>query len=208
MVALVALGAALASAAQAEDVSAEDLERGAELYELCQQCHGVQGEGNEVSLAPAIAGLSEWYVELQLNKYRQGIRGLNPEDVAGMRMYPMSKSIQSDDDVRILAAYVASLEPAFPERTLDGDPERGKALYATCAACHGPDAGGLEAVGGPNLRVSSDWYLLRQLHNYKSGIRGRNPGDTAGARMWPMSLTLADDQAMKDVVAYIMTLRE
>ena len=56
--------------------------------------------------------------------------------------------------------------------------------------------------------MTSDWYLVKQLHKYKTGVRGRNPGDVAGARMWPISLTLADEQAMKDVVAYIMTLRE
>ena len=204
--ALAAIG--LVSAAGAVGAEEPDLERGAELYELCQQCHGENGEGNPLSLAPAIAGFDQWYVELQLNNYREGIRGLHPEDIAGMRMYPMSKSIKEDEDVTHLAAYVASLPPARPPVTLDGDAQKGQALYATCAACHGPEAQGMEVVGGPNLRVTSDWYLVKQLHKYKTGVRGRNPGDVAGARMWPISLTLADEQAMKDVVAYIMTLRE
>ena len=40
--------------------------RGAELFGLCSQCHGEQGAGNQLALAPAIAGLPQWYVEAQL----------------------------------------------------------------------------------------------------------------------------------------------
>lgn len=184
-----------------------DAERGAELYQLCEQCHGERGEGSRLALAPAIAGLGDWYVRLQLDNFRHGFRGLSPDDVGGLRMYPMSLAIRSDEDLESLAAYVSSLPSADPEPQLvGGDPERGKQLYVTCQACHGPDGSGMQAVGGPNLVVSSDWYLLEALEKYKAGIRGTNPGDVAGMRMRPMSMILPDAQAMKDVVAYIMTL--
>jgi cytochrome c oxidase subunit 2 len=192
--------AALPGAARADE------DRARELFQLCAQCHGEAGQGNRLALAPAIAGLPQWYVELQLNNFRNGIRGLHPDDVAGMRMYPMSKTIRSDEDLVDLATYVASLPPANPPLELDGDPERGKQLYVTCQACHGPDGKGIQAVGGPSLVVSSDWYLVSQLEKYKAGIRGTNPGDVAGMRMRPMSMTLPDEQSMRDVVAYIMTL--
>jgi cytochrome c553 len=39
-------------------------------------------------------------------------------------------------------------------------------------------------------------------------VRGTNPADTSGALMRPMAQTLADEQAMKDVIAYIMTLKK
>ena len=104
---------------------------------------------------------------------------------------------------------MAGLPPANPEPSLvGGDPARGKLLYTPCAACHGPQADGLEALGGPNMKAGSDWYMLRQLHNFKAGIRGANPKDVTGMRMRPMALTLVDEQAMKDVIAYIMTLRD
>lgn len=184
-----------------------DEERGAELFELCVQCHGETGAGSRLALAPAIAGLDAWYVELQLGNFRHGFRGMNPDDVGGLRMYPMSLAIRSEDDVKLLAAYVAGLPPANPAPQVEGgDPERGKQLYLPCAACHGPDGKGVQAVGGPNLIVSSDWYLLESLEKYKAGIRGTDPGDTAGMRMRPMSLILPDEQAMRDVIAYIMTL--
>jgi len=198
--------AALCVATTAPGAALADEERGRSLFQLCQQCHGDVGQGSRLALAPAIAGLSSWYVELQLKNCRDGIRGMHPSDTGGLRMYPMSLSIRSDEDIASLATYVGNLPPADPPREVEGDAERGKQLYVTCQACHGPDGKGMQAVGGPNLVVSSDWYLVETLGKYKAGVRGTNPGDIAGMRMRPMSLILPDEQAMKDVVAYIMTL--
>jgi hypothetical protein len=39
-------------------------------------------------------------------------------------------------------------------------------------------------------------------------MRGAHPADTTGQQMAAMSLTLADSAAMKDVLAYIRTLRK
>jgi cytochrome c553 len=97
----------------------------------------------------------------------------------------------------------------MPEPVLQGgNPTNGKALYSTCSACHGADASGMEAVGSGPLRYSSDWYLLVSLEKFKAGIRGSAPGDQTGALMRPMANLLADEQAMKDVISYIMTLRK
>ena len=56
--------------------SAEENARGAELFELCLQCHGSAGEGNHAALAPSIAGLEEWYVLGQLKNFQSGARVL------------------------------------------------------------------------------------------------------------------------------------
>jgi cytochrome c oxidase subunit 2 len=48
--------------------------------------------------------------------------------------------------------------------------------------------------------------MLTQLVNFRAGVRGAKAGDTSGALMRPMSMTLADEQAMRDVIAYITTL--
>jgi cytochrome c553 len=87
-----------------------------------------------------------------------------------------------------------------------GDAERGKTLYATCGACHGPNGEGMEALNAPKLAGQEEWYLVRQLQNFKAGVRGNNPRDTYGMQMAPMAQTLPDDQAMQDVAAYIKTL--
>ncbi|MEE8157339.1 MAG: c-type cytochrome, partial [Gammaproteobacteria bacterium] len=59
----------------------------------------------------------------------------------------------------------------------------------------------------PALAGQHDWYTVRQLQYFKDGIRGTASGDTFGAQMRPMAMTLADEQAMKDVAAYINTLK-
>lgn len=87
-----------------------------------------------------------------------------------------------------------------------GDAEKGKALYATCGACHGPNAEGMEALNAPKLAGQEPWYLIRQLQNFKNGVRGANPRDTYGMQMAPMAQILVNDQAMEDVAAYIQTL--
>jgi len=93
-----------------------------------------------------------------------------------------------------------------PEPTLDGDAARGKTFFTPCIACHGPDGGGNQALFGPPIRQLNDWYVVQQLENFKAGIRGTNPKDTYGALMAPMAATLPDEQAMRDVAAYLATL--
>ena len=205
---LVAVAAVAALLAGLPSGAATADDQGEELFDLCVQCHGSAGQGNRLALAPAIAGLSEWYVKAQLEKFQSGARGLHPDDLAGLRMYPMSLAIRDDQQIAALAQYVASLPPVKPETTLDGDATRGEALYITCKACHGAQAEGLQALGGPALAHSSDWYLLTQLEHFKDGIRGSSSKDASGKRMRPMAMILADEQAMKDVIAYVMTLAE
>jgi cytochrome c oxidase subunit 2 len=196
--ALVALAAAPSGAA------AED--RGEQLFQLCAQCHGPEGAGDPLALAPAIGGMDLWFLKAQLGKFRSGARGMHFDDIAGMRMRPMALSLLSEEEVAEVAAYVAALPVTVPTPTLDGDPVRGQALYAPCSACHGADGKGIEALNGSPLRGASDWYLFRQMQNFRSGVRGTRPGDASGALMRPMSMTLPDDQAIKDVIAYITTL--
>lgn len=180
---------------------------GQEIFELCGQCHGAAGQGNQKFNAPAIAGLPQWYVEAQLQKFKTGLRGTHPADITGMQMRPMGMSLVSQGDLKTVAAYVASLpKPVITPVLEGGDTERGKTLYATCAACHGPDAAGNEAVKAPPLKNASDWYMLAQLEKFKQGHRGL-PGDIEGATMRPQAAVLADEQAMKDVVQYIATMK-
>lgn len=179
---------------------------GEEVWLFCQQCHGPDGGGNRSYLAPSIAGLPEWYVQRQLEKFHSGIRGTNFDDLSGMRMRPMALWLKDEAQTRAAAAHVAGMPPVKPEPGLEGgSAERGQALYATCVACHGPQGGGNEALGAPPLNHQSDWYMLTQLVHFKLGIRGANPQDTQGAVMRNFAMLLQDEQAMKDVIAYIMT---
>lgn len=201
-----ALAWVVASAAWASPAAAQDLERGETLYGLCAQCHGDSGQGNALFLAPPIAGLGAWYVEKQLHKFRDGVRGAHPDDVAGLRMRPMARTLANDEDVAAVSAYVETLTPSKSESTLaGGDPEKGKALYATCGACHGLSGEGNPATFGPALSLSSDWYIASQMHKFQSGIRGSNPKDTEGVLMRPMSMLVSGDEQIADLIAYIQT---
>jgi cytochrome c553 len=198
---------ALGGIAPAGAARAEDAARGKHLFQLCQQCHGADGGGNALALAPSIAGLERWYVERQLFKFRDGVRGTHFDDIAGMRMRPMARMLRHDEDLKAVAAYVASLPPVKPLPTIEGgDAARGQTFYATCTACHGPEGKGNETLQAPALNHANDWYLVRQLQNYKQGVRGTNPKDQQGPLMRPMAMTLPDEQALKDVAAYIGTL--
>lgn len=189
--------------------AADDNQRGRALYGLCAQCHGVSGGGMTLSLAPAIAGLDQWYVESQLKMFRSGARGTHPEDVGGMRMHPMSLWLRKDEDITAVASYVASMPRARPEPSVEGgDPQKGQALYQTCQQCHGPEGQGNQQMNAPPLANASDWYLVSSLEKYKAGIRGGNPANANAVLMRGMSNMLADQQAIKDVVAYIETLND
>jgi len=89
-----------------------------------------------------------------------------------------------------------------------GDAERGKTLYTTCGACHGQNAEGMEALNAPALAGQEEWYTIRQLKNFKDGVRGSNPRDTYGMQMAPMAQVLPTDQAIEDVAAYIRSLKK
>lgn len=182
--------------------------QGVALYQTCASCHGERGEGRPEYEAPAIAGLEEWYVQAQLEKFRSGHRGAHAKDLPGLRMRPMARQLDGDEDVAAVAAYVSSLEPTHPAPTEQGDVEKGRELFATCSECHGADANGNQAKGAPALRNASDWYLVAQLEKFREGVRGTNPDDVTGGQMRPMALGLADAQAMRDVVAYIVSLRD
>jgi cytochrome c oxidase subunit 2 len=98
------------------------------------------------------------------------------------------------------------LAVSLPATALAADAEAGKKLYATCAACHGPNAEGIAALNSPALAGQSESYLIRQLWEFKNGDRGAADGDAIGAQMRPMAITLPDGEAMANVAAYLAAL--
>ena len=69
------------------------------------------------------------------------------------------------------------------------------------------NAEGMQEMNAPAFAGREEWYLTRQLNNFKSGVRGSNPGDTYGLQMAPMAQVLADAQAIEDVAAYLGSLK-
>ena len=134
------------------------LARGKQIYDTCVPCHGKGGLGNANLRAPEIAGLPKWYLVAQLTKFKGGIRGAHPDDAEGARMRPMARSLYRTGDVESVAEYVASLKPAKPAATLrGGDAGAGQTRFmGLCIACHGPTAGGNQALGAPPLDHQAD----------------------------------------------------
>ena len=201
-----AYAAAAAAAAAAEGLSEAELTSGQTGYTTCVACHGVEGHGNALLHAPAIAGQEAWYLKRQLDNFKAGVRGSHAEDVYGAQMRPMAMLLQNDQQVDSVAAYIAQMSPASTELTLGGDAAKGKASYNLCLACHGADAKGNEALNAPSLQGQYDWYMVAQLRNFKAGIRGADPKDVYGAQMRPMAMTVPDEASMANLAAYIHSL--
>jgi cytochrome c553 len=181
--------------------------RGQEVFQTCVPCHNADGSGNPTIGAPNIAGMKEWYIERELEKFRAGVRGMHFNDVEGMRMRPMALSLTSEDDVKAVAHYVETLPPIRHPSSIPGDPKAGEALYATCSSCHGDNGAGKQDMGGPRLAGVDDWYLATELRKFRSGVRGTTPKDREGRLMRPMARGLADEDAIRNVVAYVGTLK-
>ena len=174
MAALIMLNAGVAAVA-AEEVATPCAETGRSLYYACSSCHGAAGEGSEPFGAPALAGLDAAYVVRQLEHYRSGVRGSDPHDASGSQMVLLARSLPDPTSVVLVACHVASLPATRPLPTLHGDPQRGRALFAPCATCHGERAAGNPSLGAPGLAQQSDWYLRAQLLAFRRCWRGRHP---------------------------------
>lgn len=199
---LAGLCVAFASSSRADDAPVIPPDQ----FVYCTVCHGVQMKGNRSIEAPRLSGMDAGYIERQLHAFRNGWRGTHGKDIAGMEMRPMA-AILSDAEIAAAARYVNSVSSEPPTETVEGDTDRGKELYAPCAACHGTNAEGVKALGGPALIGLNDWYLATQLVNFRDGTRGSHPDDTYGAQMRAAATVLPDDAAIRDVVSYITTLQ-
>lgn len=179
---------------------------GQALYATCAACHGAQGEGTAALNAPKLTGQGAWYVARQLRYFKTGARGAHEKDTFGKVMAPMAALLTDDVAINNVAAYIDSLPDKASPRTLTGDAQRGKRRFETCANCHGAGGQGIQATNAPRLRGMSDWYLATQLKNFRDGVRGAHAQDSYGPQMVLMAGMLADEQAIRDIVAYINSL--
>ncbi len=183
-----------------------DPAQGAPQYAVCTSCHGAQGEGMQALNAPKLAGQDPWYLKRQLQNYRDGLRGYHEDDVYGSQMAPMARTLATEAAIDNVVAHIGTLPDAEPAETVSGNVRAGEKRYVVCAYCHGDEGQGLQAMNAPRLAGMTDWYLARQLENFRQGVRGEHPQDYYGKQMGFMGRILQDQQAINDVVAYINTL--
>ena len=115
----------------------------------CSQCHGSDARGSKgfpnLTDGDWLHGGAPANIAETLNKGRIG------------QMPPMAAAVGTADDVKNVANYVLSLSGG-PHDSVRAN--LGKAKFAACAACHGMDGKGNQALGAPNL-TDDVW-----LHGY------------------------------------------
>jgi cytochrome c oxidase subunit 2 len=127
-------------------------------------------------------------------------------ELCGVGHYVMRGKVVIESD----EAYQAWLSsyPTFSQtqNQKNSDVVAGKSLYAVCSACHGAQGEGNKALNAPKLSGQAEWYLSRQLMNFKQGARGVKDQDINGKVMAPMVATLGAATDIANVSAYIRTL--
>jgi len=172
----------------------------------CAPCHAPNGNGYQSEFSPKISGQEDWYLSRQLMNFRNDLRGDADSEIWAKQMNFHIKDF-APSQLQAFVDHIQTLEDTPAEVTINGDMARGRDLYTqTCALCHGDNAMGNPALNSPRLAGMSDWYMVIQLEKFRTGLRGRHPEDIYGAQMIPFSMTLPDDEALRDVVTYINTL--
>jgi len=143
---------------------AADIAAGKETAELCVGCHGEAGI-SQTENTPSLAGQPDQFIQWQLVFFRSGTRKSD-------EMQPVVEQI-SNEDIRNLGAYLASLTPPKPPAPDDNPDLSRKGAEAAagrrCASCHTDTYAGTKAVA--RLAGQRKDYLLKALRDYKSGAR-------------------------------------
>lgn len=122
-------------------------------------------------------------------------------------MYPMARTLNGESDIEVVTKHVSALPKVESPETIKGHILKGKKTYVVCATCHGQSGEGNQALNAPPLAGLNDWYLLKQLQNYKHKVRAFDPArDPIGASMAPNAAGLSDED-MLNVISYISTFK-
>ena len=84
-------------------------ETGKIYFAACVQCHGANARGNLDEFGPSLAGASDWYLLTQLQNFKVGARGTQPDDVMGAKMRPFSMTLPTEQAMKDVIAYIGTL---------------------------------------------------------------------------------------------------
>jgi cytochrome c oxidase cbb3-type subunit 3 len=177
-------------------LSAEDLAKNPQAMAIgerifintCSQCHGSDAHGSKgfpnLTDNDWLGGSGPDYIHKTILEGRQGM------------MPPMAAAVGTSEDVRNVANYVLSLSGS-PHNSVAA--QLGKAKFAVCAACHGADGKGNQALGSANL-TDKIWLhgwgedaIVAMVNNGKTNVM-----PPQGARLTP--------EQMKVLTAYVWSL--
>ena len=181
-----------------------NVEIGKSLFSNCIACHGQKAEGNKKLNSPALANLEDWYLYRQLLNFKNGSRGDASKDTLGFQMSKFAILLKDTTEVADVVAYIKTLPEVTLTPLIEGDIQKGLHYYETiCGSCHGTAGKGNVKMNAPSIKGVDDWYVKRQIYNFKDSIRGNHPQDKFGAQMVAMMKLLPNNQAINDVIAYI-----
>ena len=168
--------------------------------QICAVCHGTDGN-SPLAMNPNLAAQHSEYLYKQLLNFKSSTR-------TNAIMTGMTVSL-SDDDLRNLAAYYASM-PARRMTAQDmnlvtlgqdlyrgGIPEKG---VAACSACHSPDGSGIPPQY-PRVSGQHAEYTATQLRAFRSGDR-----DNDDNRMMRMIAERLSENEIEALAEYISGL--
>lgn len=186
-------GIAIATVAVVPAAHTADIAAGKAKAEPCIGCHGENGISQLENL-PSLAGQLDQVLQWQLVYFRAGAR-------KNEQMQPIAEQL-SNDDIRNLGAYFASLPPPRPGEDKDPDLSRKGAQAAAgrrCAACHLDTYAGSKAAA--RLAGQREDYLAKALRDYRSGVRAGG----GQAAMADVAFPLSDEEieALAHYLAYL-----
>lgn len=172
---------------------AADVAAGKQKAELCVACHG-EGGISRIENIPSLAAQPDQFIQWQLVYFRAGTR-------KNEQMQPVVEQL-SNEDIRNLGAYFASLAP--PKGEPDDNPDLSKkgaqaAAGRRCASCHTDSYAGTKAVA--RVAGQREEYLLKALHDYKSGVRAG--GGQAAMADVAYSLSEEEIEALAHYLAHL-----
>lgn len=154
----------------------------------CAQCHGSDGGGTRGF--PSLRD-SDWLwggtPELIKTTIADGRMGVMP---------PMGAAVGSAEDVKDVANFVLSLSGRTHDQLRA---QRGKEKFAACAACHGAEGKGNQALGAPDLTDKVWLYGGSEVAIIESIMKGRNG-------IMPAHKDLLGDAKVHLLSAYVLYL--
>lgn len=172
---------------------------------VCAGCHGQEGLG-QPNVAPMLAGLNADYMSEQIDLFLSGKRK-DPvmTSMAALVSDPATRKQVSEYFAALPAPRVAEPEQRGDRVRFDSPAE--KLVYQgdwernipACATCHG--ASGIGVGDFPRLAGQQEYYLNKQLTDWKQGKRSGDPLNM----MSHIAVQLSDDE-IKGLAGYFSTV--
>ena len=154
---------------------------GVEAQDICAECHGLDGAGNHIKF-PRLAGQKPEYIIKQLNDFRSGRRKND-----GGQMERMATELE-EKDIPQVADWFSKQEAPWPKPTIDAELEFARARQLAtagangspgCLSCHSAASPYLydRPYVAPRLAGQRDYYIAKQLRDFRDGRRGNDPDD-------------------------------